>query len=64
MNNFSKKCLTYTVRYAIIYTEGEVRRMRIIKKVLIYLVHRQAQKQIKVRQQNNRKQIKLILQNL
>ncbi len=38
--------------------------MNLIKKVLIYLTHRQAQKQAKVRQQHNREQIKLILQDL
>ncbi len=37
--------------------------MFIIKKVLIYLAHRQAQKQRKVRQQHNREQLKLILQD-
>ena len=35
-----------------------------IKKVLIYLAHRQAQKQDKVRNQHNHEQIKLILQDL
>lgn len=38
--------------------------MFLIKKVLIYIAHRQAQKQAKVRQQNNREQINLILQDL
>lgn len=38
--------------------------MFLLKKVLIYLAHRQAQKQVKVRQQNNREQINLILQDL
>lgn len=38
--------------------------MKIIKKVLIYLAHRQAQQQDKVRKLNNRKQINLILQDL
>ncbi len=38
--------------------------MILIKRVLIYLVHRQAQKQVKVRQQNNRNQVKLILRDL
>lgn len=37
--------------------------MQIIRKVLIYLVHRQAQKQNQIRQQHNREQIKLILQD-
>lgn len=37
--------------------------MFIIKKVLIYLAHRQAQKQRKVRQKHNREQLKLILQD-
>lgn len=36
----------------------------LIKKVLIYLVHRQALKQDKVRRQHNREQIDLILRNL
>lgn len=38
--------------------------MRLIKKVLIYFAHRQAQKQAKIRQLHNREQIKLILQDL
>lgn len=38
--------------------------MYLIKKVLIYLEHRQARKQDLIRKQNNRKQIKLILQDL
>lgn len=38
--------------------------MKLVKKVLIYLAHRQAQKQVKVRRQHNREQIKLILQDL
>ena len=38
--------------------------MRLIKKVLIYLAHRQAQKQDLLRKQHNREQIKLILQDL
>lgn len=37
--------------------------MKALKKVLIYLVHRQAQKQRQVREQNNREQVKLILQD-
>ncbi len=37
--------------------------MFLIKKVLIYLEHRQAQKQRQVREQHNREQIKLILQD-
>ena len=37
--------------------------MLIIKKVLIYLAHRQALRQRKVREQHNREQIKLILQD-
>lgn len=37
--------------------------MRILKKVLIYLEHRQAHKQRQVREQHNREQIKLILQD-
>lgn len=35
-----------------------------IKKVLVYLAHRQAQKQDKVRIQRNHEQIRLILQDL
>lgn len=38
--------------------------MDLIKKVLAYLEHRQVQKQDLLRKQNNRKQIKLILQDL
>lgn len=38
--------------------------MRLIKKVLIYLAHRQAQKQDLLRKQHNREQINLILQDL
>lgn len=38
--------------------------MNTIKKVLAYMVHRQTQKQCRVRQQHNREQIKLILQDL
>ena len=38
--------------------------MALIKKVLIYLAHRQALKQDLIRRQNNREQIKLILQDL
>lgn len=38
--------------------------MKLLKKVLIYIAHRQAQKQVKVRQLNNRKQVNLILQDL
>ena len=37
--------------------------MQIIKKVLIYIAHRQALKQRQVRQQHNREQLKLILQD-
>lgn len=37
--------------------------MFILKKVLDYLEHRQAQKQRQVREQNNRQQVKLILQD-
>lgn len=37
--------------------------MQIIKKVLIYLEHRQAQKQNQIREKHNREQIKLILQD-
>lgn len=37
--------------------------MKIIKRVLIYLAHRQARKQNRVREQHNREQIKLILQD-
>jgi hypothetical protein len=37
--------------------------MQIIKKVLIYLAHRQAQKQNQIREKHNREQIKLILQD-
>lgn len=36
----------------------------LIKKVLIYLVHRQAHKQDLLRKQSNREQIKLILKDL
>ena len=38
--------------------------MNFIKKVLIYFAHRQAHKQVRVRQQHNRDQIKAILQDL
>ena len=38
--------------------------MNLIKKVLIYLAHRQTLKQDNVRKQTNREQIYLILQNL
>lgn len=38
--------------------------MYLIKKVLIYLEHRRAHKQDLIRKQNNREQIKLILQDL
>lgn len=38
--------------------------MYLIKKVLIYLAHRQAQKQAKIRQMHNKEQIRLILQDL
>lgn len=38
--------------------------MKLIKKVLIYLAHRKAHKQDLIRKQTNRKQIKLILQDL
>lgn len=38
--------------------------MILIKKVLIYLTHRQAQKQDIARKQTNRYQINLILQDL
>ena len=37
--------------------------MFLVKKVLIYLAHRQALKQRQVREQNNRQQVKLILQD-
>ena len=37
--------------------------MFLLKKVLDYLTHRQALKQRQVRQQNNRQQVKLILQD-
>lgn len=37
--------------------------MFLIRKVLIYLGNRQAQKQRQVREQHNREQIKLILQD-
>lgn len=37
--------------------------MQLIKKVLIYIAHRQALKQRQVRQQHNREQLKLILQD-
>lgn len=37
--------------------------MKIIKIVLDYIAHRQAQKQRQVRRQHNREQIKLILQD-
>ena len=36
----------------------------LIKKVLIYLAHRQAQKQDLLRKQSNREQIELILKDL
>ena len=55
--------MTYVYTYDIIYTESEVRTMQIIKKVLIYLAHRQAQKQNQIREKHNREQIKLILQD-
>lgn len=35
-----------------------------IKKVIVYLTHKQSQKQDKVRKQHNHEQIKLILQDL
>lgn len=38
--------------------------MKLIKKVLIYLAHRQAQKQDLIRKQNNRIQHSLIIKNL
>ncbi len=38
--------------------------MSLIKKVLIYFAHRQAQKQAKIRQTHNREQVKLILKDL
>ena len=38
--------------------------MRVIKKVLIYLAHRQALKQDLLRKQHNREQIALILKDL
>lgn len=50
-----------TVRYN--YNCQEVMNMFLVKKVLIYLVHRQALKQRQVREQHNREQIKLILQD-
>lgn len=37
--------------------------MFLLKKVLDYLAHRQALKQRQVREQNNRQQVKLILQD-
>ena len=37
---------------------------KILKKVLIYLVHRQAQKQDLIRKQNNRLQHSLIIKDL
>ena len=55
--------MTYSYEYGKIKTMKEVRNMQIIKKVLIYLAHRQAQKQRQVREQHNREQIKLILQD-
>ncbi len=38
--------------------------MRLIKKVLIYLTHRQALKQDLIRKQTNREQINLIIKDL
>ena len=38
--------------------------MKILKKVLIYLAHRQAQKQQELRKANNRYQTMLILKDL
>ena len=38
--------------------------MRLIKKALIYLAHRQAQKQDLIRKQTNRQQINLIIKDL
>lgn len=38
--------------------------MRLIKKVLIYLAHRQALKQDLIRKQTNREQINLIIRDL
>lgn len=37
--------------------------MQIIKKVLIYIAHRQALRQNRIREKHNREQIKLILQD-
>lgn len=58
-----EKLLTYVYTYDIIYIESEVREMRIIKRVLIYIAHRQAQRQNQIREKHNREQIKLILQD-
>ena len=56
--------MAFTYIRSIIKTVEGGDNMVVIKKVLIYLAHRQAQKQAKVRKLKNRQQIKLILQDL
>lgn len=50
--------------YIYILRRKELMKMFLIKKVLIYLVHRQAQDQVKLRQKHNKEQIALILRDL
>ena len=48
----------------IIDMKKELIHMILFKKMLTYLAHKYTKKQTKVRQQNNRNQIKLILKSL